>query len=129
MSPELSQTVLLVEDNDDIAEIEQRILQKLGLTVRRAGTVREAIALYNEEKPSLIVLDLNLPDVAGWQLIEYARQKGRVPPVIVASAQDDLLNRVNSSLYDVKAYLVKPINRQQLIEAVTAALQTEVARR
>ena len=120
--------ILLVEDNPDIAELEIRILEKRGFSIRHATTTRGGILLYNEHKPDLIILDLNLPDIGGWQLLEYARQRGRVPPVIVTSANDDMLNRINGKLYNVNHYLVKPVSKHILVEAVYDVLKLQNAR-
>jgi len=85
VNPE-KQTILLVEDDDAIAELERRVLSRAGWSIRLAQRVDEAIALLREQSFSAIVLDYHLPDGEPWAVVAAAQAKIPRVPVIMVTA-------------------------------------------
>jgi two-component system alkaline phosphatase synthesis response regulator PhoP len=116
--------ILLVEDTPEMAQLTQLTLQRYGFESYHVADGDQAIAFLREYRPHLVLLDLNLPGISGWQVLEYMTDlygEGSVP-VIVTTAQGDSANRVIGKLQEVVRYLVKPFAPNQLAEAVEKAL-------
>ncbi|MDX1990992.1 MAG: response regulator [bacterium] len=115
--------ILVVEDNPMLAELTLRILRRMGLEPRHAKCGDLAIQALNQSCPDLMLLDVNLPDMEGWRVLEYARAKyGDRPRVIVATAYDDTLHRLEGRVNAIDNYLVKPVSKDTLTRAVEDAL-------
>lgn len=112
--------VLVIEDDPDIRALLTRRLARSGLEVVGAGTGEQGLDLARSEHPDLIVLDIRLPGISGWQVIEQlnADEELKEIPVLVASIVDP----TEESSQSVRVHLVKPIPRGRLEEAVASAL-------
>lgn len=108
--------VLLVEDERPLRQVVARNLTSRGLQVQEAGTAREAVQAVTQEQPDLLLLDINLPDRTGWEVMRELKRLGRDVPTIVVSAV-----RVNQSRLDEfhpLAYLPKPFPIDALLRLV-----------
>lgn len=116
--------VLVVEDNTEIADITLRTLNRMGIEARWASDGHQAKAILNEGLPDLILLDLNLGEMDGWHVLEYAKKlHGETNlKVVVMTAADDSANRVIGKLQPVIRYLVKPVERAVLVKTVNEIL-------
>jgi DNA-binding response OmpR family regulator len=115
-------TVLIVEDTVELAEIVQVTLE---LKVFHETHGNRAIAVYQAEKPDLVLLDLGLPDTSGWQVMETMREDqrgGNGPVVIVITAYGDPANRLMGKLQGVRGYLIKPLVPDEIEKVVSNAL-------
>lgn len=119
--------ILIVEDNPEIADISARWLERMRLHSRHAPDGRTGMQMLEAQKPDLLVLDLNLPEVDGWHVLEYAKKLygDAMFKVIVMTANDDSANRLVGKLQTVEHYLIKPINRERLQQAVAQVLGLE----
>jgi signal transduction histidine kinase/CheY-like chemotaxis protein len=101
--------VLVVEDDDDLAQVLVERLAACGVAARHAGTVEEAIRLAREIEPDLLVLDLGLPDGDGSEVVEALRANGaeRCMPVVVYTARDVSEADRGRLEIDDTAYLLK----------------------
>lgn len=119
-------TVLIVEDTQEFADLAQLILTRAQIASHLASSGEEAIAYLTTSRPDLILLDLSLGDINGWEVLEFVtRQYGEHSiPVIVTTAHNDPANRLVGKLQDIASYLVKPFGAQQLVDAVNAARST-----
>ena len=116
--------ILVVDDEEDYRTILVRALSKAGWEVLSAGNGEDALLAVEEERPDLVVLDGNLPDLDGFEVCRRIRRKDREPRVII------ILCTVRSSLTPVaeglKAgaddYVVKPFSVEDLIGRVRSAL-------
>jgi CheY-like chemotaxis protein len=108
--------VLAVEDDDITFELVRTILRKLPLEFVHAPTGAQAIAFLNQEVPDLILLDINLPDMRGWDVLDKFRNDERLQRsrVIVLSANKDPVNRLIGNLQSVAVYLSKPVKANEL---------------
>lgn len=116
--------ILIVEDTPDFARMTQLTLQRFGYDSYHVIDGEEAVAFLDEGAPDVILMDLNLPGMSGWQVLEYLHHlygEGNVP-VIVTSAYSDTANRTMGKLQGIYKYLIKPFSPQDLIEAVDSAL-------
>ncbi|MBC7767196.1 MAG: response regulator [Phycisphaerales bacterium] len=108
--------VLIIDDEESARDLAARSLVRLGFAVRGAETGREGLRLAMELKPSLIVLDINLPDISGWDVIAGLGASAEMArtPVIVHSVDDDRQRALELGACDL---LVKPADRDVLAAA------------
>lgn len=112
--------VLIVEDTDHVAEVERRYLLRKGQEVHHSPLVQDALDYLYEERPDVIVLDINVEGASGWVVLKVAEQLYRKQPipVVVTTAYDDPDNLSIARLHKVDGYLVKPFKPSELYEAV-----------
>jgi DNA-binding response OmpR family regulator len=117
--------VLLVEDNAAMAEMMLTCLAHLKLKTQHKSTGEEAWELLENYKPDLILLDLSLPKMSGWELLEKVKAKygDHDIPVIVVTALTDKPNRIIGRLQYVSRYLTKPFTIQELSTAINDVLE------
>jgi CheY-like chemotaxis protein len=110
--------ILIVEDDDDIREALTQILELEGYTVREAANGREALDISAREPPSLILLDLMMPVMDGWQFrAEQIKDPALAQiPVVVISADAGIQEKVAS--FGAASVLPKPISLDRLLRAV-----------
>src|SRR5918996_5781352 len=113
--------VLIVEDDDVIAEGIARHLEDAGMSPIRVGDGKQALARLRFEQPEVCVLDLMLPGLDGWAFIEAARAEGIGVPIIVISARGTEHDRVHALEIGADDYLVKPFSMKELVARVKAA--------
>lgn len=118
-------TVLIVEDTVELAEILRATLEPLDLNVFHEAHGLKAIDRYFEIEPDLVLLDIALPDLTGWKVLETIRENrrgGKEPKIIVITAYGDPANRLMGKLQDVHGYLVKPFKPDDVEAEVRKAL-------
>src|SRR6267378_1319578 len=98
--------VLLVEDEPALRRVIARNLSSRGLDVAEAGTVAEALNTLDAETPDLILLDINLPDRSGWDVLRDLQRRRIAVPTIVVSAVRVSQSRLDE--FHPTAYLPKP---------------------
>ena len=117
---------LLIEDNDHAAELMRVTLEPAGFEMSRAATARAALDWLATRQPTVVVLDVLLPDIDGWDLLGLLKLPGRatahIPVVIVSIVADE---RKGFSL-GACAVLQKPVSREQLLGAIADAHGTGV---
>ena len=118
---ELIKSALVVEDAIELGEIVVATLERLGMECRHAIDGEQALEIYREFDPDLIILDIGLPGMNGWQLLDEIKKEvgGKLPlPVIVITAFTDPANRLIGTLQNVNSYIMKPLTTAQIEEAV-----------
>ena len=113
--------VLIVEDDDVIAEGIARHLEGAGFSPVRVADGKQALARLRFEQPDVCVLDLMLPGLDGWAFIETARTEAIGTPIIVVSARGTEHDRVHALEIGADDYLVKPFSMKELVARVQAA--------
>ena len=88
-----SATVLVVEDDPDIQRLVRLLLERAGYAVRGASDGHEALRVLFSQRPDLVLLDIGLPGLDGWQVLERVRELSDVP-VVMLTAQGDELDKV-----------------------------------
>jgi DNA-binding response OmpR family regulator len=118
--------VLIVEDDDVIASSMAQHLSGAGFDPVTVGRGEVGLARLRYEAPDVLVLDLMLPGLDGWSLIESARAEGIGTPIIVVSARGTEHDRVHALQIGADDYLVKPFSMKELVARVQAAARRGV---
>jgi DNA-binding response OmpR family regulator len=114
--------VLVIEDDDEIADVLRRFLRQEGHDVRTATDGEQAIPAASEFVPDLVILDLGLPGIDGVEVCRRLRADGDVP-ILILTARTELENRVEGLDSGADDYLVKPFERQELLARIRALLR------
>jgi len=122
VSPGQNHSILIVEDEPSIASFVAMYLKRAGFAVRVAVTGEEAIDQAAAEAPSLIVLDLMLPDLDGIDVCRRVRQRSDVP-ILMLTARDDDIDKIIGLEVGADDYLTKPFNPGELVARVKSILR------
>jgi two-component system cell cycle response regulator len=125
VAPEPSPLVLLVEDNEGDVKLVRHFLKGVPLRIKRTASGREAVKLARSGKVDLILLDLVLPDLDGFEVCRQVRQSeaGRSTPIIVITCLDDMDSKVKCIELDTDDFLIKPIIGRELQARVKVLLE------
>ena len=122
--------VLLVEDSALVREAMQLLFEETGHRVTLAGSIAEAVAACNAERPAIMLLDLSLPDGSGLDALPLLRASGHLPPIVVALTGHDDPAIVRRCLdAGCREVLLKPVPARELLAKVRDWLSEEGAAR
>lgn len=115
-------TILVVDDEEKIVEVVKAYLEHEGYLVGVAHNGKEAIDIYDILSPSLIILDLMLPDISGTEVCKILRKRSKVPIIMLTAktSEEDILFGLNLGADD---YVTKPFSPRQLVARVKALLR------
>jgi len=116
------QRILVVDDEEDMALLFRRALERRGFRVDLAGNGTEALAALATRPYALLITDMFMPRMNGLRLVEAARQRWPHLPVIVITGLGDWQSYVRAMDLHVVDYLTKPIRIRDLLAAVERAL-------
>ncbi len=118
-------TVMIIEDEPDIAELFAEMMRLNGYRVIKAYTGTPAMTLIPQEKPDVILLDIMMPDVSGLEVLRYVRQDSALAsiPVIVVSALSMPMDIQKGLEAGATVYLSKPVSYTDLLSAVDRLAQ------
>jgi DNA-binding response OmpR family regulator len=119
--------VLVVDDDPDIRNLVAELLRRAGHEVLEADNGRAGLRVFHASPPDLVVLDVSMPELDGWQTLERIRDLSDVP-VLMLTARGDELERVRGLQAGADDYVVKPFGRQELLARVQAILRRSAAR-
>jgi DNA-binding response OmpR family regulator len=114
--------VLIVEDDDDLRELVRTVVEREGMTTVEAADGREGLRQFYDHRPTLVVLDIGLPELDGWQVLERIRELGDVP-VLILTANTEELDKVRGLREGADDYVTKPFGRQELIARIEALMR------
>ena len=120
-------SILIIEDSTELAEIIEATLQRLDMVTTHETHGNKAFSRYQEAKPDVVLLDIGLPDMIGWKLLENIREataEVAMPKIIVITAYGDPANRLIGKLQNVHEYLVKPFTSDEVERVVLSALSS-----
>jgi DNA-binding response OmpR family regulator len=115
-------TILVVEDESSIASFVALYLKNAGYEVRTAANGTEALAAVGSSQPSLIVLDLMLPDIDGIEICRRIRQTSDVP-ILMLTARDEDVDKIIGLEVGADDYMTKPFNPRELVARVKSILR------
>lgn len=115
--------LLLVDDEDNLRSMLEAALRHSGFDVHPAATGRAALDAVPEVRPDLIVLDVMLPDLDGFDVCKRLRTSGDRTPVLFLTARDATEDRVRGLTLGGDDYLVKPFSLEELVARITAVLR------
>ena len=122
MSPASGKIVLVIEDDRNTADLVALYLEREGFRTVTAGDGETGLALAERYRPDLVVLDLMLPKIDGWEVCRRLRQKSEVP-VIMLTARGEEIDRVSGLTLGADDYVVKPFSPRELVARVKAVLR------
>src|SRR5262249_18544114 len=121
MSP-IKPRVLIVEDDPDLLVVLRVNLTAIGVQPILAGDGRTAISRIEAERPDAVVLDVMLPGIDGWSVLEDLHAMGDPVPIVVCSAKKDVQDMERARELGASGYVVKPFDIDRLIDAVMVRL-------
>ncbi len=117
-----NETILVVDDERNIVELAQLYLEKEGFLVECAYDGAEALEKIKRKPPILMVLDLMLPKVDGWDVCRRIRAQSNLP-IIMLTARDDDIDKIVGLELGADDYMTKPFNPRELVARVKAVLR------
>lgn len=116
-------TILLVEDHEEIAFGLKNNLEFEGHEVEIAGNGREGLQLMKKKNINLIILDLMLPGMSGYEFLETIREEGSSVPVLILSAKGEEIDKVRGFRLGADDYVEKPFGTMELMARIEAILR------
>ena len=117
-----NEKILVVDDDANICELLRLYLEKEGFEVVMAHDGEEAVAKFESEKPSLILLDIMMPKLDGWQVCRQIRQKSDCP-IIMLTAKGETFDKVLGLELGADDYVVKPFDTKEIVARIKAVLR------
>lgn len=115
--------ILVVEDDLDLNRLFCRTLQRNGYTVQGVSDSAEALALLDTEHFNLMISDVMMSGMDGFELVRHLRDSGYDLPVLLITAKGDILDKQTGFLAGADDYMVKPVNLQEMLLRVQALLR------
>ena len=119
----MDKKILIVDDDETLVRLMSQVLTQKGYEVLKASNGQEALRLLFDHKPDLVLLDVVMPKMDGWQTLDRIRDISDIPIVILTGkrvAEDDIVRGLD---YGADGYLIKPIGNRELAARVRAALR------
>ena len=117
--------IVYIEDDSEMIDLVSMILNRRGFVVKGATGSRNGIDLVQEEQPDLVLLDLMMPDMDGWEVYQQLRlnELTRQVPVIIITAKAQPIDRVlGLHIIKVDDYITKPFRPQELVDSIERVL-------
>jgi two-component system, OmpR family, response regulator len=115
--------VLVVDDEQNIAELVSMAMRYSGLEVRSAGSGREALSAFAEFRPEVAILDVMLGDIDGFEVARRVRASGNDAPIIFLTARDTTEDKIRGLSIGGDDYVTKPFSVEELVARVRAILR------
>ncbi|MGN0107582.1 MAG: response regulator transcription factor [Hominilimicola sp.] len=114
--------VLIADDDEHIAELIKVYFEKDGFTTVTANNGKKAVELFKSEAPSIVILDVMMPEMDGWQVCREIRRVSNIP-IIMLTAKGETFDKVLGLELGADDYMVKPFEPKELIARVKAVLR------
>ena len=114
--------ILVVDDEKNICDLLRMYLEKEGYAVVMAHTGLDAVNMFNTENPDLVLLDIMLPQLDGWQVCREIRKQSE-KPIIMLTAKDEVFDKVLGLELGADDYMTKPFDTKELIARIKAVLR------
>ncbi len=120
-----AETILIVDDEQNIVDLARMYLEKDGFRVKSASDGAAALVMIDRSPPALLVLDLMLPKIDGWEVCRRVRASQTYGdlPIIMLTARDDDIDKIVGLELGADDYLTKPFNPRELVARVKAILR------
>ena len=114
--------ILVVDDEANIIDLARMYLERDGFQVSAASDGAQALQEINQQKPDLVVLDIMLPEIDGFEVCQRVRAESEVP-IIMLTARDDDVDKIVGLELGADDYMTKPFNPRELVARVKAILR------
>src|SRR5437588_3227784 len=120
-----TRSIIIVEDDEDIADSIRYNLEREGFRIRIAATGEDALDLILKGPPNLILLDLNLPGMSGFEICRRLREESATArvPILMLTARADETDKVLGLNIGADDYITKPFSMRELVARINAALR------
>jgi len=115
-------TILVVDDDHELSEGLRIVLEKLGHKVIQARDGQQGKQMVYQHRPDLMILDMMMPRMGGYPVLEHFRGKTDAPPVIMITANEGSRHKAYAEYLGVVDYIRKPFAMERLLESVQKAL-------
>ena len=120
------ETILVVDDEAHIRDLVRLYLEKEGYQVQVAVNGAAALAQVRQSPPALVVLDLMMPEMDGWEVCRHLRAASNLP-ILMLTARDDDIDKIVGLEMGADDYLTKPFNPRELVARVRAILRRSIS--
>ena len=114
--------IMVVDDDQNICELLRLYLEKEGFHVAIANDGKRAVDLFDAENPDLMLLDIMLPELDGWQVCREIRKKSQCP-IIMLTAKGEVFDKVLGLELGADDYVVKPFEAKEVVARIKAVLR------
>lgn len=123
------QHILVVDDEPNIVQLVSMYLTRENYRVSSAGDGQKALDMIDTHKPDLVVLDVMLPSLDGFEVCRRLRAEGNDIPIIMVTARDDDIDKILGLELGADDYITKPFNPRELVARVRAVLRRDTSDR
>lgn len=123
-----SQKILYIEDDVELGNLVNMILSKQGYEFKVAHTGHEGLAAIHEDPPDLILLDLMMPDMDGWEVykaIQEDHKTNNIPILIITAKSQRIDQIIGKDIAKVAGYMCKPFHPTELLRQIDSILQNQ----
>jgi DNA-binding response OmpR family regulator len=121
--PDDRKTILIVDDDRELADGLRMVLEKQGFHVLQATDGHQGKQMIYNHRPSLVILDMMMPRMGGYPVLEHFRGKTDAPPIIMITANEGSRHKAYAEYLGVIDYIRKPFAMERLMEAVHKAFE------
>ncbi len=114
--------ILIVDDDQNICELLRLYIEKEGYDAQIANDGRQALTVFDEFSPDLVLLDIMLPELDGWQVCREIRKKSQCP-IIMLTAKSEVFDKVLGLELGADDYVVKPFEAKEIVARIKAVLR------
>jgi DNA-binding response OmpR family regulator len=118
----MNKTILIIEDQEDIRDILKHYMLKEGFSVKEAGYGKDGLNILKREKIDLIILDLMLPDINGFDVCKEVSKEYKIP-IIMLTAKNDIVDKILGLEFGADDYITKPFDVREVIARIKVCLR------
>lgn len=119
----MRETILVIDDDEKITSMLRRSLAFEGYTIVTANNGNDGLKKMLEQEPHLVILDVMMPVVDGWEVCRRIRESGSGVPILMLTAKDEVTDRVKGLDLGADDYLIKPFALEELLARVRVLLR------
>jgi DNA-binding response OmpR family regulator len=118
-------TILIVDDEEDVLDLLQLVFETSGFVVRRASTGKSAVSSAYEQPPDVVLLDVMMPEMDGWQVLRTLKgdERTRNIPVVMLSARAERRDKMIGLQEGAEGYIAKPFSPAEVVREVQSFLE------
>ncbi len=122
-----TKTILVVDDDNELSDGLRAVLERQGYRVIQARDGQQGKQQIYQQRPDLVILDMMMPRMGGYPVLEHFRDKTDAPPIIMITANEGSRHKAYAEYLGVVDYIRKPFAMERLLEAVERGIKGEVA--